>query len=248
VRALTAAYRPPSIAERARAAARAEGLISVAGRALFWLAQYAVGIPRAAVGAEGTFTFDSARHRYLVHPHRWTWLNERAVEVPIARTAVERRSSGRILEVGNVLSHYSSIDHLVIDRYERAPGVINRDVLGFEDQRGFDLIVSVSTLEHIGWDEAPRQSGAAERAFAHLVGLLAPGGELLVTVPVGYNRELDAALRAGRIPLTGLRALRRRHRRNIWREADPAEIWDVRYDSLLCTAHAILVCSARRAA
>jgi hypothetical protein len=61
----------------------------------------------------------------------------------------------------------------------------------------YDLIVSISTLEHVGYDEEPRDAGKAARAMEHLRGLLAPGGELLATIPVGYNRELDDALRGG---------------------------------------------------
>jgi SAM-dependent methyltransferase len=213
-----------------------------------WAVQYATGFPRAGGRAAGAFTFDGASHEYLVDRYNWTWLNERAVEVPIARTAVERAGSGRVLEVGHVLGHYGTAGHTVVDRYEQSAGVINRDILEFEDSDGFDLIVSISTFEHVGWDETPRDPDAAQRVFVHLYGLLAAGGELFFTVPVGYNPELDARLRDGRIAGAKLRALRRDARRNLWREVPPGEVWDARYDHLLCTAHGIVVCSARRPA
>ena len=39
-----------------------------------------------------------------------------------------------MLEVGNVLRHYRpQLDHLVVDKYEHAPGVLNRDVLDLDD-------------------------------------------------------------------------------------------------------------------
>jgi hypothetical protein len=38
----------------------------------------------------------------------------------------------------------------VLDKYEQAPGVINEDVVSFSPPQKYDLIVSVSTLEHVG--------------------------------------------------------------------------------------------------
>jgi hypothetical protein len=72
--------------------------------------------------------------------------------------------------------------------------------------------------------------------------LLAPGGKLLITLPVGYNPELDRAIARGRPQFSSIRALRRSDRRNEWREADVAEVWDAEYDLLLYTARGVLVC------
>jgi hypothetical protein len=36
-----------------------------------------------------------------------------------------------VLEVGNVLSHYFPVHHDVLDKYEKAKGVINEDVVEF---------------------------------------------------------------------------------------------------------------------
>ncbi len=182
-------------------------------------------------------------YAYLAHRRNYTWLNERAVEVPIARAAVDA-AEGRVLEVGNVLGHYVPVSHVVLDRYEQAPRRDNADVLEFEDEGGFDLIVSVSTLEHVGWDERPRDPSAAERAFAHLRGLLAPGGSLVVTLPVGSNRVLDEAIRGGRLELSELRALAARS------GATSGARWiQPRSDSALrlpaVHAHGIVVCHAR---
>lgn len=245
---MRAAYRPPSVTERAGDAIRRAGFASFALHAGRWLAQYAAGVPDSVFGTSGAFGYAGRSYGYLVHRHNYTWLNERAVEVPIARAALAGVGDGRVLEVGNVLSHYGNVSHLVLDRYERAPGVINADVLVFEDVEGFELIVSVSTLEHVGWDERPRDPSAAERAFVHLTQLLTPGGRLVVTLPVGYNPALDSAIRDGRLGLSELRALRRQERRNIWREVNPADVWDAPYDPLLFTAHGIVVCHVERSA
>ena len=130
--------------------------------------------------------------------------------MPVVQAIVDRHAGKRILEVGNVLSHYRpEQDHLVVDKYEDAPGVINRDVLELDDLGPFDLVVAISTLEHVGWDERPRDPDKAPQAALALTRLLAPGGRLVFTVPAGYNPALDAALRDGSIPLSSSAALRR---------------------------------------
>ena len=62
----------------------------------------------------------------------------------------------------------------------------------------FDLIVSVSTLEHVGLDEQRREPGKAAAAVRRLTSMLAPGGLLWMTVPVGYNPDLEQAIRRRR--------------------------------------------------
>jgi SAM-dependent methyltransferase len=181
---------------------------------------------------------------YLHHPYNHTWLNERAVEVPIVqRLVAEQPPAARVLEVGHVLGHYDQArPHDVLDKYERGGGVINADVLDFAPAHPYDLIVSVSTLEHVGWDEEPREPELALAAVARLRALLAPGGVLAATLPVGYNPELDRAVREGRAGFDSVAALRRDGRG--WREVPPEEAWEAPYDRLLLAAGAVLVCTA----
>jgi hypothetical protein len=196
------------------------------------------------------FTLAGGTYPYhVVRAKQRTWDNERSVELPVCWEAVRRHGRPETtIEIGNVLGHYFDTEHRVLDLHERHPLVTwNEDVLEFQPPVAPELIVSISTLEHVGWDERPRNHGAAERAFTHLTELLGPGGTLVVTVPVGYNPPLDEAIRGGRLSLSELRALRREERRNIWHEVDPAEVWDAPYDRLLCTAHGIVVCRADRA-
>ena len=95
-------------------------------------------------------------------------MNERAIEVPIVWKIVSEYSEGRILEVGNVLSHYFSVCHDILDKYEKADGVINQDVVNFWAPNKYELIVSISTLEHVGWDESPRDPNKILRAIENL--------------------------------------------------------------------------------
>jgi hypothetical protein len=119
-----------------------------------------------------------------------TALNERAVELPIACWWL-RNAAGRVLEVGNVLSHYydSLPKRTVVDRYEGGDGVENIDV--FEVTGEWNHIVSISTVEHVRWDEHPREPGGGQAAVEHLQSVLSPKGRMLLTVPLGWNQPLD---------------------------------------------------------
>jgi len=144
------------------------------------------------------FVVDGREYDYLWHPFESTWRSERAVEIPIGLAELRNADPRRTLEIGNVLRKYTSppARHLVVDRYEHAPGVINADALTYSGGP-YDLIVSISTLKHIGYDEEPRDAARAVRAVEHLRGLLRPEGTMLATIPIGYNRDLDDALRDG---------------------------------------------------
>ena len=131
---------------------------------------------------------------YFVHPYNATWRSERAVEIPIALRFLHGRDPKRGVEIGNVLSYYSSPEHEVVDKYEREEGVRNIDVIDYSPASPLDWIVSVSTLEHVGWDEVPREPAKVREAISHLRRQLAPGGAMLVTCPRGYNAYLDAAI------------------------------------------------------
>lgn len=143
-----------------------------------------------------TFDWWGDEFTYAEFDYNTTRLNERAVELPIARQFLAGQV-GRLLEVGNVLSHYypELPQRAIVDRYEEGPGVSNIDV--FTIDRSWDRIVSISTLEHVRWDESPREAGRAADAVVHLRDLLAPGGRMLVTIPLGWNRPLDDWLLEG---------------------------------------------------
>ena len=91
--------------------------------------------------------------------HNVTWANERCVELALARRFLAGIPPERILEVGNVTPHYFGGGHTVVDKYEL--GALQVDIVDFESDRRFDLILSISTFEHIGFDEAggPEEAG-----------------------------------------------------------------------------------------
>lgn len=236
-------YAPAGIPRRLRTARRTEGSAEVLRRAGRWGMGYVQGL--LSPPKPGSFTLDGETYVCVHHRHNATWLNERAVELSVAKRALDDADCGRVLEVGDVLGHYFRCDHEVVDKYERGRRVIPIDVLDFRPRERYHLVLSVSTLEHVGWDEEPRDPDRALAAVEHLTELLTPGGRLLVTLPVGYNGVLDRAIATGSTPFSSVRALRREASGHTWRELPPSEVWDAPYDRLLYTASAILVCEFR---
>lgn len=237
---------PAALFARVARHTRDRGLLPVLADCLSWGVRWVAGRPLAGRRGSATFTFDGAEHRYHRAAYNYTWLNERSVELPLAEAQLDAALRAgvqptRILEVGNVLAHYRPVTHTVVDKYEPAPGVRNVDVVDLDLPGPFDLILAVSTLEHVGLDEETQDPGKPARAIATLSSVLAPGGRLWCTLPVGYNPTLDTAVREGRLGFTRVTALRRTGRANRWEQVPLDEVWSVPYDRLLYTAHAIVV-------
>jgi hypothetical protein len=138
-----------------------------------------------------SFQIQQYSFEYVIHRYNATWRNERAVELALASRFIKFCGSERLLEVGNVTGHYMPSKHVVIDKYESSPGILNIDVLDFNPTRTFDTLVSISTLEHVGWDEPKREPFKVEKAFRRLEELLGENGRWFVTFPLGYNAHLD---------------------------------------------------------
>jgi hypothetical protein len=187
------------------------------------------------------FELDGRSYRYFWGRYHTTWLTERAVELAIAREAVRGHRADRVLEVGNVLSHYQCVRHAVVDKYERASGVMNRDVVDLRPERDYDLILSISTLEHVGWDEEEREPDKILRAVDALTACLSPTGTLLITLPVGLNPNVDSIVDDGRLGFTRWSCRRRVSADHRWVQADWREVRSAAYDHPFRCANGLVV-------
>lgn len=211
---------------------------------LMHAAQYAYQFPfwfRQWFYPRRSFTFRGQVHEYFEHPYNATWRNERAVEVPIIRELIDDFDPQSVLEVGNVLSHYYPVSHTVVDKYERGLHVLADDITNFRTLRLYEFIVSISTLEHVGWDETPRESGKHRRVVAHLRTLLAANGKMVVTVPLGYNHELDEDLGETRLGFDEYYFFRRTGIET-WVEALWKDVKGSRYNAPFPKANALAIC------
>lgn len=192
-----------------------------------------------------TFAFRGTQLHYETSRWNNAWLNERAVEIAIARDVLAGRS-GEMLEVGNVLGHYGWKSDAVLDLFEGLPGVINEDVRTWRTDQRYSTIASISTLEHVGWDDPVKDPRGAVAAVENLRTLLKPGGLLLVTVPLGYNSFLDAALRSQELQFDEMFYVERTTAANDWRETTADAALSRPYGSRFRNGNAVLVGIDRR--
>jgi hypothetical protein len=195
-----------------------------------------------ALRSRRSFTFAGRSHPYYYGRYNTTWHHERAVEVPVCWEIVRRFAPEQVLEVGNVLPHYFKTGHTVVDKDEADPRVVNADVVEFTTDRRFELILSISTLEHVGFDYS--ETAEPEKilvAVEHLRSLLSEHGRLLITLPMGYNPHLDELLRGGALRFDRILALERVTQDNRWREATWDDIAHARYNDPFRGANGLVI-------
>lgn len=192
------------------------------------------------------FDCEGKAYEYFEHPYNRTWLNERAVEIPIIWDEMKNYAPQDVLEIGNVMSHYFHFGHTVVDKYEKRAGTIQQDVVDLKLSRRYQLIVSISTLEHVGWDETPRTPGKHLTALDVLRNYLIPGGVLLVTFPLGYNPLLDEDLYFERLGFDKVLYLKRLSVED-WRQTNLEEVRGAKYNEPFRAANALVVGLCRAA-
>jgi len=169
-------------------------------------------------------------------------MDERVVEIPLALQVARLDQPGEVLDAGSALNvpvvrqiagrPAARVTHFTLpgsvepelpddaDRYVRSFGDLR--ALPFA-HRSFQRVVCVSTLEHVGLDNARfgaatenRDPESASTAVGELARVLAPGGTLLITVPYGqaadrgWFRVFDAeGLSRLLAPLAGLETAHR---------------------------------------
>jgi hypothetical protein len=182
------------------------------------------------------FVVGSNTYNYFSHPY------ERTVELPIAFEFI--KTGKNVLEVGNVLHHYplQLMDGDIVDKYEKEGGVINTDILEFKPNCKYDRIVSISTIEHIGYDELGiPDPNKPVKAINHMKTLLAENGSMLVTMPIGYNPVIDKIVFSENTPFEQQYYLKRVSKDNHWEQVSPEVARECKFDKPYRCANAIIV-------
>lgn len=146
------------------------------------------------------FCLENKKYEYFIQLYNNTWKNERTVEIPIILEYI-KNNEGMVLELGNVLSNYIPVNHDILDKYDCVDGVINQDAVSFKSDTKYDLIVSISTLEHIGWDETPKDPEKVLLAIENMQKCLSEKGKFIFTFPVDYNPYLDKIIEDDKLNL-----------------------------------------------
>ena len=120
----------------------------------------------------------------------------------------------------------------------------------------YDLIVSISTFEHIGYDEGIRygklkdndiQSDRLLTAVARTIGFLNPGGIFIFTVPLGFNPYLDSLLENNDLHLTGSYFYKRFTKNNQWKLVSYDEVNGIKYGEPFQWANGLMIGIFRKA-
>lgn len=175
------------------------------------------------------FELNNRNYKYFYSLFNVTFTNERAVEIPIVMDVVWKFSGKEILEVGNVLGWYYKFTHDVVDKYDKTEGVINQDIVDYKPCKKYNLIISISTLEHVGWDETPREKNKISKAVENMASLLSEKGRMLVTMPLGYNKDMDTLLEENKLEFTHTYYLKRISKDNRWKQVHFKEVKNIEF-------------------
>ncbi len=192
-----------------------------------------------------TFKFNGRVLKYFRHNFNFAYDNERTIEIAIINDFLKTLGSdAKVLEVGNVLANYGfrNISRDVLDKYDRAFHVLNEDVISFKPLKKYDAIISISTLEHVGWDEETRDPFKIIAAVNNLKeNCLASKGCMMVTIPIGYNTYFDDQLANGATYFTEKYFLKRISANNEWTQVDYPHVMDAKFGQPFNNANAMCI-------
>jgi hypothetical protein len=194
------------------------------------------------LNANKEFLFNSHPLEYFFHSYNNFGLSERAIEIPIIKYFLCQYDYQEILEIGNVTNHYydyfrnilAGKNKRVVDKFERAPGVINLDIADYVPANKFDFIFSISTFEHMDSDlgmnpdyvagSSQLISVAADNIKHVGDALLRDAGKFIVTAPIGYAAEWDRTFYSDVFDKCNFRSVHkylfRRKGELVWEQAD----------------------------
>ncbi len=176
------------------------------------------------------------RDRVRYHTARIGIDGERVIEIPLVQSFLSKGKS--VFELGNVLNNYHKFDHVVVDKYEVNDGVINVDFLDFKTESEFDVAVSISTIEHIGFDEEDKRIGKAIEAINKLRGLAKDDGLVVITLPLGYNPEIDQFVKEDKTYVKHF--FKRISRWNTWKETNLDDALQRKYGEEYHSANSVV--------
>jgi len=232
-----------SIFYRAITIFKDEGFFTLVKKVLIWgVNKIDYGVCRINYAAFNKyFNLDGERYYYFLNKYSGQHISERVVEIPFAIDFLKKNNyeEKKVLEVGNVLSHYIRFKHKIVDKYEKETYVDNADIVDFNPGEKYDIIISISTVEHIGYDEPIKEVGKSKRAIQKIIDLLNNNGIALITVPLVYNPEIDSIVRNEEIEFSKRYFLKRINRLNLWEETKLEEAMNYKYGSKYQFANAV---------
>jgi hypothetical protein len=140
------------------------------------------------------FYFNKKKYKYYISDYNATYSNERMVEIPIAVDLLKENNPKNVLEIGNVLSHYlKSVNHDILDKFEKDKNIrFQKDIVDFKPKKKYDTVISISTIEHVGFDEPSPKYKNPQKIIKSIENIISWKPKLfLFTFPLGWNSKLD---------------------------------------------------------
>lgn len=185
------------------------------------------------------FKYEGCRIKYFIRLARII-NSERIVEIPLTIKLIQKTKFDSCLEIGDTVSKYFTFPHDIIDKYERRHNIIQADAYSYNFPVKYDLIISISTIEHIGKDEDKVFPEKAVLTLKRLMQQLNTHGLLFVTVPINYNEELDTFIRSNPSELN-ICFLARISFTNMWRQVSKETAFQHTYNYSYFHANSIAI-------
>lgn len=187
------------------------------------------------------FTIDNIKYRYQkTKLFEYDSMGERVIEIPYVRSLYDQITPNKVLEVGNVTRKWFHIQNrTIVDKYEVANLVINADIEKFQTDEKFDMIISISTIEHIGFDEVEKNDKKPLNSILNILSFLNKTGLLIITVPLGYNPNIDEIITKKMIDYDKIIFMKRYSILNLWRQCSYEEAISLKYGSKYEFANAV---------
>ena len=148
-----------------------------------------------------------------------------------------------VLEIGNVMHQLLVIPkgYDVLDKYEIGKKIINEDAVSFKSNKRYDMILSVSTIEHIGFDEEDKDPNKPVATIRNIKKLLKPTGRIFITVPLRYNPAIDKMIREQSFKFMRSYFLKRVSYWGYWKQTTMEDALRMKYRSRYQNANAIAI-------
>ena len=178
------------------------------------------------------FSHQNKELEYFYHPYNITWRNERIIEVPIVLHELSQidKQSNKILEVGAVLQHYTDTEWDVLDKFETADNIKKEDITTYNPEQKYDFVMSISTIEHVGYDDSEKDEKGVEKAIKNIKeNILSEKGKAIITLPYGYNPAVEEFLENHKEICEKITYLQRQNNENEWKEVTEEELKGCKY-------------------
>ena len=200
-----------------------------------------------------TFKFNGEELEYLIHPYNRTSINERKIEIPIVMNYIKKYKPNYILEIGNVLHHYypdlfKNHNITTVDKYEK--DVTNKCLLSMDAENipkqfsnnQFGLIISISTLEHVGVDDYPKWKHKKTIVTKDIIDKsLSYNGILIATIPLNYKQEINDQVEKNEFNFTHRYYMERYNLvDNLWKESNFKSASNMVYRPNVCASGLVI--------